>query len=169
MFSDPTSPEFYDKLKDFANADPNPIKYLGIDPGKSNGVCGYDAKYYLQFMLTVAEKDMSKFLRCFEQVDTCVVEDYLLYPNKAAQQYYSDLITPRVIGRIEAWAELFDTKVVKQGASIKETGYKWIGHKKPSKADPTNHQKDAHVHFIYWGVKNGKIDPRTLLKRGSNG
>lgn len=156
---------YLEKLKEAFNAEENPVKYLAIDPGKANGVCGYDAKYYLLFMLTVPADDMHKFLDVFATVDTAIIEDFLLYPNKSGAQRYSNMETSRVIGRTEAWAERKGVKLVKQPASIKPNGYAWIGQKPLPKTNPLNHQMDANVHFMFWAIKNGKIDMKQLVNK----
>lgn len=163
MFED-FSPEGLEKFKAFANSDLNPIEYLSIDPGKANGVTGYDTKCYLQFLYTVPVAEMTKFLDVFDKLKTCVIEDYRLYPNKAKDQIYSDMETPRVIGKVEHWAELKGIELVKQPATVKKTGYAWAGQKPLPKSNPMNHARDAHIHFIYWGVKTQKINPSHLLK-----
>jgi hypothetical protein len=146
------------------NEPANPIMYLGIDPGKANGVCGYDAKYYLQFMYTIPSEAMIPFLHVFTEIKTCVVENFVLYPNKAREQTYSDMETSRVIGRVETWAELKKIELVKQLATVKITGYKWLGQKPPTKSNPLNHEMDANVHFMYWAIKKGLIPARSLVK-----
>lgn len=161
-------PETFEKLKAVVNNEFNPIKYLAVDPGKSNGVCGYDDRYRLQFMLVVNAQDMTKFLHSFENVETCVLEDFKLYPNKSKQQAYSDMETSRVIGRIENWAELKDVKIVKQLATIKETGYKWLGKKPLPKSDKMNHGMDAHVHFMYWAIRTGKIPAAEVMGKDAS-
>ena len=153
------------KLGSVVNEDHNPVKYLAIDPGKANGVCGYDAKYYPVFMYTVPADDMVRFLDLFKTVETCVVEGFNLYPNKAKDQFYSDMETSRVIGRVESWAELRHVTIVRQGANIKATGYKWVGTKALPKSNPRNHEMDAHIHFMYWAVRNRKINASDLIKR----
>lgn len=151
-------------LKEAANAEANPVKYLGIDPGGTNGVCGYDGRFYLIFMYNIKAPDMTDFVEVFEHLDTIVIEDFKLYPNKAKQQFYSDMQTSRIIGGIETWARLKKVTVVKQGANIKDTGYKWIGKKPLPKINSRNHQMDAHVHFMYWAISNKKVDPGKLLE-----
>lgn len=156
-----------ERLEHFAgvvNNEDNPVLYLGIDPGKSNGICGYDAKYYLSLMLTVPSDKMVQVMEMFEKVQKTVMENYLLYPNKMDKQIYSDMETPRVIGRVEAWAERKGVELIMQGASIKPTGYKWIGKKPLPKSNPANHELDAHVHFMYWAVKHHKINAAQLLR-----
>lgn len=155
--------EYLKGLRETVNAEENPVEYLAIDPGKSNGICGYDAKLYMVFMLTISSTDMVRCLHQFEKVQYCIVEDFKLYPNKARSQSYSNMETSRVIGRIEAWAELKDVKLIKQPATIKETGYKWIGQKPLPKSDKKNHQVDAHVHFMYWVIKSGRFDASNLV------
>jgi hypothetical protein len=156
--------EYLTRLKETVNAPNNPIIYLAIDPGAANGVCGYDVKCYPQFMHTVASEDMVKYLEIFTEVKKCILEDFLLYPDKAKHQTYSDMVTSRVIGRVEAWAERREVEVVKQGAKIKKTGYMWIGEKPLPKSNSKNHVMDAHVHFIYWAVRKGLISASSLLK-----
>lgn len=158
------SSEYLTRLQQSVNSEENPVKYLAIDPGKSNGVCAYDGKFYLTFMMTIDTNDMVQFLDIFDNVDTCILEDFMLYPNKAKEQIYSDMETSRVIGRTESWAERKKVNLVKQGAKIKDTGYKWIGKKPLPKSNPRNHELDAHVHFMYWAIKNGKIAADKLLK-----
>jgi hypothetical protein len=156
--------ENLDQINSLVNNWVNPVKYLAIDPGKTNGVCGYDVHFDLMFMMAVQSIDMNLFLHQFEKVSACICESYNLYPNKIKEQIYSDMETPRVIGRIENWTEIKKVDLIMQAATVKRTGYLWIGKKPLSKSDPKNHQMDAHVHFMYWAVKNGHISARDLLK-----
>lgn len=150
-------------LKEAVNADVNPVESLGIDPGSRNGICGYDSRHYLQFMYSINEKDVTLFLRAFTKLKRIIIEDYRLYPNKTKQQVYSDMLTPRVIGRVEDYCTMRDIELIKQGASIKDTGYKWIGKKPPPKGNPKRDPMDAHVHFMYWAIKNRHIDAGKLI------
>lgn len=153
-----------ESFKSSINDDHNPAIYLSIDPGKANGICGYDERFYTKFMTTIKATQMVKFLMLFERVKLCVTEGYKLYPNKAHQQIYSDMETPRVIGRIESWAITNNLVLIMQPASIKPTAYKWMGQKPLPKSNPLNHQLDAHAHFMYWGIKNGKIQVPNVRK-----
>lgn len=161
---EPITDEQLASLAEAVNADMNPVKYLAIDPGKANGVCGYDAKFHLVFMYTIREEDMVKFLEVFKRVETCITESFLLFPTKTKDQIYSDMETSRVIGRVEGWAARAKVKLVMQPSSIKKTGYAWIGKKPLPKSNPKNHKMDAHVHFMFWAVKNGKINAADLLR-----
>lgn len=152
------------KLRSTVNAPENPVVYLGIDPGKHNGICGYDARCYLQFMYTIEEDDLAEFLDCFEKLETIVIESFKLYPNKAQKQIYSDMVASRMIGAVNNWAKLKKVPVAEQGSSIKETAYKWLGKKALPKSNPLNHQFDAHAHFIYWAICNEKMKASDLIK-----
>lgn len=159
------TPEWLEHFNEAVNTKMNPVVYLSIDPGKANGICGYDTKYYLMFMLTVQADDMVMFLDQFKQLKLCVIEDFKLYPNKTKEQIYSDMETSRVIGRAESWARHKDIALIKQPAHIKTTGYKWLGEKPLPKSNKRNHQMDAHVHFTYWGVTTGRILLEDILRR----
>ena len=152
-----------EKLCEVVNTPTRPVVYLGVDPGKSNGVCGFDAQFKLMGMWTVMENDILTFLRQFKNIKTCVIENYRLYTNKAFQQAHSDMLTSRVIGRFEAWAEINNLELIKQGANIKPIGYKFIGKKALPKSNKLNHAMDAYVHFVYWAVRKGKINAADLL------
>lgn len=159
-----TTPEFLERLESVVNASENPVIYLAIDPGKANGICGYDTRFYLQFMMTVQADDMIMFLEQFKKLEVIICEDYKILYHKTKDHAFSDLETTRVIGRIEGYATRLKVKLVKQLATIKKTGYAFIGKTPLPKSDPTNHQLDAHVHFIFWAVKNQLIDIKTLLR-----
>ena len=154
----------YVELKEVVNSKHNPITYLAVDPGKSNGVCTYNSDYQLMAMLTIRSDDINFFIHQFEHIITCVVENFSLFPNKAKEQVYSDMETSRVIGRLESWAEIKKIQLVKQSPTIKPTAYLWLGKKPLPKSNPRNHLMDAHAHFTYWAVKTGRIKGETLLK-----
>lgn len=164
---DGLSTEFLTNLNEVANNELNPIKYLSCDPGNLNGFCGYDEKYYLQFMMSIPHTDVVKFINQFKNVKVCVIESYRVYAHKAQQHINSDLLTPKIIGRVETWTELNDIQLITQPASIKTTGYKWVGKKPLPHSNPMNHALDAHIHFMYWAVKHGKINAADLLRRNN--
>ncbi len=159
------TPEYIEKLSEIVNNENDPIVYIAIDPGKSNGVCGYNALGHLQFMTTIDERDLLKFLGIFKRVNKCITENYLVYAHKAKHHINSDVLTLRVIGRIENWCELNNIPLVKQLAAIKSTGYKWLGKEPLPKSNPANHKWDAHVHFVYWGVMKGILKAKDLYHK----
>lgn len=155
--------EYVSKLDEFVNNEEKPVVYLAIDPGVSNGVTGYSATGQIQFMTTINEKELLKFLRIFKKINTLICEDYRIREDKAKHHIGSDVVTLRVIGRIENWCEVANVVLVKQMPTIKSIGYKWLGKKPLPKHNPANHKWDAHVHFIYWGVRKGIINLKDLL------
>lgn len=158
------SKEYLTNLNSAVNAEENPVAYLGIDPGESNGICGYDAKYYLLFMLTIHHEDMILFMHQFKSVKKCIMEGYKVFSHKAKHHINSDLKTTQVIGRVQSWAQLHEVELILQPSKIKSTGYKWIGKKPLPKSNPMNHSLDAHVHFMYWAVITRRIKLEDLLR-----
>ncbi len=152
-----------EKLCELVNSPIKPVKYLSIDPGKANGVCGFDAEYKLMALWTVNHEDILTFLRQFKNIEKCIIENFILYTHKAFEQVNSDMLTSRIIGRVENWAELNDVDLIKQGANIKPIGYKYIGRKPLPKSNKLNHAMDAYVHFMYWAVRHRKINAADLL------
>jgi hypothetical protein len=156
-----------ENLKLRVNDAENPIKYLSIDPGKSNGICGYNADCKLMMMWTVMEENVLDFLNQFDNLERCIIEDFILYSNKAFEQIGSNMLTSRVIGRVEGWAVRKDIPLTKQKAAIKPTGYRFIGKKPLPKSHRLHHALDAHVHFVFWAVGKGKIQAGDLLNNRS--
>ncbi len=146
------------------NAEQDPVLYLSIDTGEYNGVCGYEEKAYIKFAEVISLSDLSVFLRCFKTLKKCIHESFFLFPHKAKEQIYSNMPAVRAIGRIEDWAQTEKIPLVAQQPSVKATGYKWLGKKPPTKSSNKNDTMDAHVHFIYWAVRNKVISVSDLLR-----
>ena len=162
--NDRLSAKHFDSIEHVVNEPINPVKFLGIDPGKANGIVLYDGAFRLVYMMTVHADDMVRFLSQFKFVHTVIIEDYRLYPNKAHKQIYSDMETSRVIGRIEAWAETQGgIRVIKQGSNILDNAFMWLGQKPPGKSNPRRHIMCANAHFVFWAVKQGHIKVSDLL------
>jgi hypothetical protein len=159
-----TTPEYLVRLKEAVNADHNPVIYLSIDPGKSNGVCGYNAKYYPMFMLVIDSEDMILFLHQFKRIEKCITEKYIVYSNKAKQHIGSNLETSRVIGRIESWAKTNDVQLIMQPASDKVQGYIFMQQKPLPKTNLLNHAMDAKAHFYFWAVRTHRIIPSGVMR-----
>lgn len=141
------------------------LTYISIDPGKKNGICGYNEKCALMWMVTKNSEEMVEFLESLKDIKTCIIERYLVYPQKARDHIYSDLETSRVIGRVEGWAERNNIELIQQPATIKKTGYKWIDKKPLPKSNPRNHEWDAHVHFVYWAIRSGTMNVEELFNK----
>ena len=155
--------EYLEVLYKFVNNEEKPITFIAIDPGVSNGVTGYSATGSIQFMTTIKEPDLLKFLRVFQKLTTVICEDYRIREDKAKHHIGSDVVTLRVIGRIENWCETANVVLAKQMPTIKPIAYKWLGKKPLPKHNPANHKWDAHAHFTYWAVRNRVIDLKDLI------
>jgi hypothetical protein len=155
---------FLEKFKRTVNDPANPVLFLGIDPGVANGICGYDANFHLVFAMTVHENDIVKFLNSFNAVEKCVCESYKIYSNKYSAHVNSDVVTLRVIGRIEHWTRLNSIELTMQPATIKNTAYMWLGQKPPTDSNPFRHQMDGNAHFMFWAIKKGLINAADLLR-----
>lgn len=146
------------------------MSYLAIDPGETNGAAVYNSKGGLQALLTIKIDELTEMLQKIRRsckddpLERIIVEEYRVYPHKAKDHVYSKLNTTRAIGRIESFAEICSIPVSFQGASLKTTGYRYLGKKPKPKSDPGNHAMDAHAHGTYWLVNNGIIDPARLLE-----
>lgn len=138
--------------------------YMAIDPGKRTGLNIYDEKGNILGMYTIAGSKIISFLQDFVKIKVCIIEGYRVFPHKAKAHVYSDLETPRIIGRVEAWAEVNGIKLVKQRSADKTMGYKYQAEEPAKKSNPQNDVLDAHAHFIFWAVNNGVIKPEQLIE-----
>lgn len=139
------------------------VRYLSVDPGESNGLCGYDIDGRLLWMATTKLRDLARFIEELRNVHTCIIEDYKIHPHKAQDHIYKDVVAIRAIGKIENWIERYNIKEFKQPNKHKTTGYQYMGKKPPPKSDPRRHELDAHAHFLYWGVNSKLINPADLI------
>lgn len=96
----------------------------------------------------------------FSNLNVCVVEKYVIYPNRAMQHIGDDLYTARMIGQIEWLAYVGSSidEVVFQAASQAKQRwpdgrlYKYL----PGLKGKTEHIKDAVRHLLtYVEVTNG--------------
>lgn len=146
------------------------ITFISFDPGENTGVTLYNEKGHLQQLEVIHHKKINEWLRelVADDIITCIIEDYRVYPNKAKAHIYSDVKTVAVIGRLEYWAEAHEIKIVKQPASLKTTGFKYLGIAEPPRSNPRSHGFVAHAHATFYFVKNGILDPKELLNAKKN-
>jgi hypothetical protein len=139
--------------------------YVAVDPGKANGLAGFDDKGHVKWLQVVQLDQLSDFLdKLPETVTTCICEDFRLYPNMAHKQGYSPMDATRGIGVVMKWCQLRGIKLVMQMPSVKSTGFMFLGKKEP-KRSAVSHSVVAHAHGVYWLVTNGILDPKELLKK----
>lgn len=144
------------------------LKYFAIDPGEDNGVVFYDEHTNVQVLKVVSFENLVKFLWGVSSkhptIEKGVYESYRVYPNKTEAHIYSDLKTARAIGKIEAWAEVHGIKLYHQPSDCMNTGFNYLGKRKPPRSNPMMDAFVAAAHGAFWMVKYKIKDPRDFLK-----
>jgi hypothetical protein len=147
-------------------------RILGVDPGKNTGYAlvtvdgrdiqptgtvGVDRNESIQSIQDIVKDRL---------VDILVVEDFKVRPGMArgGKFDYSDMVAPRVIGKLELLAELSGLEIVKQQASLKPPAYGFAG-LKYSPGKKGTHWQDAFAHAVYYCVKELGAKP---IPRGSS-
>lgn len=97
-----------------------------------------------------------------KNLKTIVVENFRLRPGKAAQQSWSELGTVKMIGSLEAIAWQLNVPLVYQEPSIKPMAYKQAGIEVP-KNHAHSHATDAYAHGIYFLIKQGVVNPVSIM------
>lgn len=104
-------------------------------------------------------------------VDAFIVEAFVLYPELARAQGYSEFLTSQMIGVVRHVGRRRNIPVYVQGASFKSRARRigeklgfpgqeqWIGSGKDKYwgwdfDGPSQHEKDATAHFVWWTFKN---------------
>lgn len=148
------------------------VTYIAIDPGKTNGIAAYDKEGNCVWMYEVKYDGIIQFLKQVESsmmdfstgIKAVIIEDFRLFPHKRTEHNFSDLATARVIGRIEAFCEDRDIKLVKQMPDTKTTGFAYLGQKEPSRGAKLAHAAVANAHGTYWLLNSGIMSGRKLLE-----
>lgn len=91
------------------------------------------------------------------RIGVLVVERYQLYPNKAAQQHGSDMLTSQLIGAIRWIGHQHGIPVVQQQAALKVPTESLINHRGVERKSlgEGGHAKDAetHGHCYLWKTR----------------
>lgn len=157
----------------------NPIlNFLSIDPGDvHNGTVYWEIEWSNSQPSLIRHwtRDLKRdtLLRLVEDspLDALVVETYVLYPEMAREQGYSDFPTPKLIGVLEYIAEIRGIPFFLQGAFVKKKARR-IGEKIgfPGKErmigtarnryrgwdfdGPSQHERDGTGHGLYWAFRH---------------
>ena len=129
---------------------------LALDPGKASGWATFSNDgQFISMGQTSTIDDFITWLDNFVgDVTTVVVEDYVLYKQRALSQSGSKMPAPQIIGAILLFAKQKGANVVKQPAGILNIAQKLSG--VPLPVDHSiSHQFSAYNHGYYWLVKNG--------------
>lgn len=134
------------------------MRFASFDPGDvhvgvalfEKGKCVYSREHSPESSLQWLDE------RLKEGLDHVVIERFQLYPNKAAAQHGSDMLTSQLIGAMRLLACQHKCPVTQQQAALKkptENLVKRRGVKRLSTKEG-NHAKDAETHgyaFIWRG------------------
>jgi hypothetical protein len=152
------------------------MRILAVDPGETTGfvraeiVSGAvyqdvgdlirDSKVHFNKAGTLSGKrELAANVGLFSNLDVCVVEKYVIYPNRAMQHIGDDLYTARMIGQIEWLAYVgssIDDVVFQAASQAKQRWpdsrlYKYL----PGLKGKTEHIKDAVRHLLTYVEVNG--------------
>lgn len=132
---------------------------LAIDPGDMTGVAWWkdNGDFLGQTQITLEE--LPEFWERLQEeeeeyVKTVIVEDFILFAQRARQQTGSRMKASQGIGMAKALAGVYGAEVVMQKADIKQVALKWTQIKLPSDHSKT-HEWDAFLHGEYYLISNG--------------
>lgn len=137
------------------------FRALGIDPGKTTGyslVVGDPATKKISATTEfgwMKDESIEEVRRIIEGgLDVVVCESFLVRPVKARAGHFdnSDMVAPRMIGKIELLCEMHGVDLHMQPAAVKPAAYGFanLQYKKGAK---NKHWQDAHAHVVYYLVK----------------
>lgn len=136
----------------------NEMRFASFDPGDvhvgvalfEKGKCVYSKEH------TPASSLEWLTQRLEEGLDYVVIERFQLYPDKAAAQHGSDMLTSQLIGAMRLLACQHNTPHVQQQAALKKPAENLINRRKIKRLSlkEGNHAKDAETHgyaFLWRG------------------
>lgn len=89
-----------------------------------------------------------------KDLDELVMETFVLYPGKAAQQAFSPMLTSELIGKLKLTAEANDVPVHMQPAMIKKPTARQLAARGVKRVAIGNHARDAELHLYYRLLRN---------------
>lgn len=138
------------------------------DPGDTTGVAVWNDEYDLLEMKQIRMEETASFWKYIEErhgpIRICIVEDFVLFGARAAQQKGSRMKASQGIGSLRTLSQLSHADFYLQPASVKKTAMKQARITLPSKHEDT-HEYDAYLHGYHWMVKNGKIKTQLQLEK----
>src|SRR5687767_6290976 len=90
--------------------------FLALDPGLHTGWALWKSDGGFIDMGTIhGEKELHDFLAGLPStIEVVIIEDFVLFKNKAVKQAGSKMPAPKAIAQIETFARLWEAKIVKQ-------------------------------------------------------
>lgn len=133
------------------------LAYVAFDPGKHTGYAFWDAKGNSKGMgQTHTKEDLQEVLDDIpETVHTAIIEDFILYPNKAEAQAGQRMHASEAKGQIEGWAIRRRCKIVKQPAHILSQARMFTKIDDAKMNHAVSHQFSAYNHGEWYLVKEG--------------
>jgi hypothetical protein len=131
--------------------------FLALDPGLHTGWALWKKDGVFIDMGTIhGEKELHDFLAGLPTaIEVVIIEDFVLFKNKAVKQAGSKMPAPKAIAQIETFARLWEAKVVKQQPSIKPIAEKMTGVKTKGLPHAQTHVLDAFNHGEYYLYAHG--------------
>ena len=129
-----------------------------VDPGDVHvGIAHQRAGRQAAAFEELADQTPYFFHDVLRPADTLVIEEFRLYPNKAAAQSWSPMRTSELIGALKWIAAQHDAQVVMQPASIKIPTRKQCAARGICyNGVDSIHAKDAWLHLQYFILRGGK-------------
>lgn len=132
---------------------------LAFDPGGTTGVCQFEshdgAHAVMTGLMQVDLEGLFSFLNSYgASPDVVVIEDFVLFRQKAKQQTGSRMAASQAIGAIKSFALQRGSKVVMQKPDIKRRALAISGIKMPGDHSKT-HQWDAVLHAVHYLYDQG--------------
>lgn len=132
--------------------------YLAFDPGKTTGWARFsdegEAVGYGQLNLDELIEYTNSVLAEDETIQAVIVEDWLLFKKKAAQQVGSRMEASQAIGILKKLATDAGAKFVLQPSNIKSIAEKWT-QIKPVGSHANSHWVDAFNHGAFYLINAG--------------
>lgn len=125
------------------------IKRLSIDPGDEHVGWAYDGPEGVdagEWRPTEATDRLTRLLT-LDAVDEVILEEFKLYSREYANQTWSEMKTPQLIGAIKLICHWFRVPVVMQGAYIKKPTRAKMRRLGIKHHPGSIHSRDAELHL----------------------
>lgn len=142
------------------------MTYLGIDPGDLTGVAVVSDSGGIMDFDNLNSDQMMEFLekvKQYEPIHRIIMENYIVYRQRAQQHTGSKLVAAQVIGIVKFWAKQNNIPITLQMSHILSIAQKQSG-LIPRGAHKVNHWVDAANH-VYYYMYQKKLIPTPLERK----
>lgn len=131
------------------------MRVFAIDPGDRHvGFASWHRLERLAYEVDAAEA-VSRLEQILGRGDLLILEEFRLYPEKAAAQSYSPMETSQMIGAMKLVARQKGADVVEQGAGIKKATRAQLRARGIKQVGEGGHARDAELHLLHYLLKEG--------------